>query len=73
MFGYINAYGKYPHGLFGNECREGKEGLDCSLVKSNNSSNTTNPTSTSSVLVAAPHSMMLISIVGFFGFIFHFF
>ncbi|PKA50498.1 GPI-anchored protein LORELEI [Apostasia shenzhenica] len=29
MFSYINLYGKYPPGLFGYECREGKEGLDC--------------------------------------------
>ncbi|KAH0436143.1 hypothetical protein IEQ34_026463 [Dendrobium chrysotoxum] len=30
MFSYINLYGKYPPGLFAYECREGKEGLDCS-------------------------------------------
>ncbi|CAK7323889.1 unnamed protein product [Dovyalis caffra] len=29
MFSYINLYGKYPPGLFANECREGKEGLAC--------------------------------------------
>lgn len=29
MFNYINIYGKYPPGLFANECREGKEGLAC--------------------------------------------
>jgi len=71
MFGYINAYGKYPPGLYASECREGKEGLDCSSVLG--LINSSNPTTTSSVLVAAPHSMMLISIVVFFGFIFHFF
>lgn len=32
MFSYINLYGKYPPGLFANECKEGKEGLDCSTV-----------------------------------------
>lgn len=32
MFSYINIYGKYPPGLFANECKEGKEGLDCSTV-----------------------------------------
>lgn len=32
MFSYINLYGKYPPGLFANECKEGKDGLDCSLV-----------------------------------------
>ncbi|GMH11060.1 hypothetical protein Nepgr_012901 [Nepenthes gracilis] len=30
MFSYINLYGKYPAGLFANECKEGKNGLDCS-------------------------------------------
>ncbi|KAJ1699823.1 hypothetical protein LUZ63_008335 [Rhynchospora breviuscula] len=30
MFSYINLYGKYPPGLFASECREGKEGLECS-------------------------------------------
>ncbi|WCJ32518.1 GPI-anchored protein LORELEI [Euphorbia peplus] len=29
MFSYINLYGKYPPGLFANECREGKLGLEC--------------------------------------------
>ncbi|KAK4741714.1 hypothetical protein SAY87_025302 [Trapa incisa] len=29
MFSYINLYGKYPPGLFANECKEGKNGLDC--------------------------------------------
>ncbi|KAF9661726.1 hypothetical protein SADUNF_Sadunf19G0098600 [Salix dunnii] len=29
MFSYINLYGKYPPGLFANECREDKNGLDC--------------------------------------------
>ncbi|XWS64486.1 hypothetical protein CRYUN_Cryun05aG0007900 [Craigia yunnanensis] len=29
MFSYINLYGKYPPGLFANECREGKGGLKC--------------------------------------------
>ncbi|ESW20646.1 hypothetical protein PHAVU_005G003700 [Phaseolus vulgaris] len=29
MFSYINLYGKYPPGLFSNECREGKLGLEC--------------------------------------------
>ncbi|GAB2285364.1 GPI-anchored protein llg1 [Dionaea muscipula] len=30
MFSYINLYGKYPAGLFANECKEGKNGLACS-------------------------------------------
>lgn len=30
MFSYINLYGKYPPGLFANECQEVKEGMECS-------------------------------------------
>jgi hypothetical protein len=33
MFSYINLYGKYPPGLFANECREDKNGLDCQNVE----------------------------------------
>ncbi|XP_057485734.1 GPI-anchored protein LLG1-like isoform X2 [Actinidia eriantha] len=29
MFSYINLYGKYPPGLFANECHDVKEGLTC--------------------------------------------
>ncbi|KAB5521981.1 hypothetical protein DKX38_026300 [Salix brachista] len=29
MFSYINLYGKYPPGLFANECKEGTLGLAC--------------------------------------------
>ncbi|KAL5207679.1 hypothetical protein ABZP36_032114 [Zizania latifolia] len=29
MFSYINLYGKYPPGLFANQCRDGKKGLSC--------------------------------------------
>ncbi|KAJ6752555.1 hypothetical protein OIU85_002920 [Salix viminalis] len=29
MFSYINLYGKYPPGLFANECKDGKLGLAC--------------------------------------------
>ncbi|GAB4824945.1 GPI-anchored protein llg1 [Ancistrocladus abbreviatus] len=29
MFSYINLYGKYPAGLFANECKGDKKGLDC--------------------------------------------
>lgn len=33
MFSYINLYGKYPPGLFANECTEkSSEGLDCIAV-----------------------------------------
>jgi hypothetical protein len=29
MFTYINLYGKYPPGLFANECKGDKKGLPC--------------------------------------------
>nr|GMC72804.1 GPI-anchored protein LLG1 [Ipomoea batatas] len=32
MFNYLHLYGKYPPGLFGNLCKEGKQGLDCKDV-----------------------------------------
>ncbi|XP_038896951.1 GPI-anchored protein LLG1-like [Benincasa hispida] len=32
MFSYINLYGKYPPGLFSSECKEGKEGLECTVL-----------------------------------------
>lgn len=37
MFSYINLYGKYPPGLFANECREGKLGLSCEGVSQKDS------------------------------------
>ncbi|CAN7067030.1 unnamed protein product [Brassica rapa subsp. trilocularis] len=43
MFSYINLYGKYPPGLFANQCQEGKEGLECPA---------TSPTSASDVNAA---------------------
>ena len=34
MFSYINLYGKYPPGLFANECRDSKRGLECAVAPS---------------------------------------
>ncbi|KAJ1389748.1 putative GPI-anchored protein [Sesbania bispinosa] len=69
MFSYINIYGKYPPGLFANECKEGKDGLDCSQVKPPNS-----PSDSSNTLhVAAPHSMLLISTAALLSFLSHLF
>lgn len=48
MFSYINLHGKYPAGLFGSECREGKEGLDCSAYLSR----VDNSTSSADVIVS---------------------
>ncbi|GFZ12860.1 similar to LORELEI-LIKE-GPI-ANCHORED PROTEIN 1 [Actinidia rufa] len=39
MFSYINLYGKYPPGLFSSQCRDGKEGLDCSAPQPSESAN----------------------------------
>ncbi|KAL2937752.1 GPI-anchored protein LLG2 [Bienertia sinuspersici] len=35
MFSYINLYGKYPPGIFANECKEGKNGLECDEKSAN--------------------------------------
>ncbi|KAG9146788.1 hypothetical protein Leryth_005111 [Lithospermum erythrorhizon] len=32
MFSYINLYGKYPPGLFANECKRDKQGLECEAL-----------------------------------------
>ncbi|MED6136216.1 hypothetical protein PIB30_053939 [Stylosanthes scabra] len=32
MFSYINIYGKYPPGLFANQCKEDSHGLNCENV-----------------------------------------
>merc|ERR1712137_534601 len=39
MFSYINLYGKYPPGLFALQCKEGKEGLDCTDIVAANQKN----------------------------------
>ena len=72
MFSYINIYGKYPPGLFANQCKEGKEGLDCSQVKASNNSSSA-PKSSSSGQVAASNSILLMTTAGFLGFLFHLF
>ncbi|PSS14249.1 GPI-anchored protein [Actinidia chinensis var. chinensis] len=41
MFSYINLYGKYPPGLFASQCREGKEGLECSASPPSESADAT--------------------------------
>uniref|UniRef100_A0A7N0RCW3 GPI-anchored protein LLG1-like domain-containing protein n=1 Tax=Kalanchoe fedtschenkoi TaxID=63787 RepID=A0A7N0RCW3_KALFE len=61
MFSYINLYGKYPPGLFASECREGKEGLDCTNFTSTDS--TTD--SSGSPLPCSPFALLLSLILGF--------
>ncbi|KAI9086749.1 hypothetical protein K1719_031343 [Acacia pycnantha] len=57
MFSYINIYGKYPPGLFANECKEGKQGLDCSTVNAASPA----PSSNAGNLVAPKHSLLLMA------------
>lgn len=62
MFSYINLYGKYPPGLFANECREGKEGLVCEAEEDSSSTR---------VHITAAQSSFLVLMAGFLGFYFH--
>lgn len=69
MFSYINIYGKYPPGLFANECKEGSQGLDCSQVKPEDRNSKTSNT----FHVAAPPFMKFITTVAFLGLLFNLF
>ena len=57
MFSYINLFGKYPPGLFASECKEGKQGLDCSQVAA--------PPPSDSGQVATLPSLLLITTASF--------
>ncbi|WVZ03823.1 hypothetical protein V8G54_024629 [Vigna mungo] len=65
MFSYINIYGKYPPGLFANQCKGDELGLDCSNVKPANQSSTSH-----TINLPPPHFISLISISFFFIFLF---
>ncbi|XP_022139390.1 GPI-anchored protein LLG1-like [Momordica charantia] len=54
MFSYINLYGKYPPGLFSNECREGDRGLACPLMPTSSNPN-------SAPLLKCPSSAMILA------------
>ncbi|KAJ6763842.1 GPI-ANCHORED PROTEIN LLG1-RELATED-RELATED [Salix purpurea] len=56
MFSFINLYGKYPPGLFANECREDKNGLDCQNVEQSKKSG--------GVKIAATQSSLLMLAAG---------
>ncbi|KAL9379988.1 hypothetical protein Peur_028470 [Populus x canadensis] len=56
MFSFINLYGKYPPGLFANECREDKNGLDCQNVEQSKKSG--------GVQIAAAQSSLLMLTAG---------
>ncbi|XP_015881429.2 GPI-anchored protein LLG1 [Ziziphus jujuba] len=66
MFSYINLYGKYPPGLFASQCREGKEGLDCTEALSPKAS----PNSNRGQLTSIP-STLLIFTAALFASLFH--
>ncbi|CAH8392227.1 unnamed protein product [Eruca vesicaria subsp. sativa] len=53
MFSYINLYGKYPPGIFANQCKEGKEGLECPAMS---------PGSASDVNAAAASSRLWLTV-----------
>ncbi|KAI3987837.1 hypothetical protein MKX01_020951 [Papaver californicum] len=64
-FSYINLYGKYPPGLFANECHGGKDGLDCpdSSPPGKSSSSISLPcrkTNTAASFVTAAFSLILV-------------
>ncbi|OWM85944.1 hypothetical protein CDL15_Pgr012194 [Punica granatum] len=60
LFGYINLYGKYPPGLFANECRESRRGLECTA-----SAPTTSENDSSSFQVTCIPFGLLATIAGF--------
>ncbi|XP_058114556.1 GPI-anchored protein LLG1-like [Magnolia sinica] len=62
MFSYINLYGKYPPGLFASECREGKNGLECTALAPDSADSNSNGGQ-----AVQPFSPLLtLVIVGFF-------
>lgn len=69
MFSYINLYGKYPPGIFANECRGDQNGLSCpDDARSNKLSE-----KKSSGQKVSNHSSMLMLVSGFLVFLYHFF
>ncbi|KAH0457757.1 hypothetical protein IEQ34_013072 [Dendrobium chrysotoxum] len=61
MFSYINQYGKYPTGLFSSECKDGKQGLNCTAYISKQD----NSTSSSSARMHR-NFILLVSVVSGF-------
>ncbi|KNA20435.1 hypothetical protein SOVF_051600 [Spinacia oleracea] len=60
MFSYINLYGKYPPGIFANECKEGKNGLECDANTTNAVSKNSKSNSAHTVNVLSAMAMVLI-------------
>ncbi|KAJ4911235.1 LORELEI-LIKE-GPI-ANCHORED PROTEIN 1 [Raphanus sativus] len=62
MFSYINIYGKYPPGIFSNECREGKEGLECPALPPISASdlNAATPTACSHVWMTISAAVLVV-------------
>ncbi|KAJ6753279.1 GPI-ANCHORED PROTEIN LLG1-RELATED-RELATED [Salix purpurea] len=67
MFSYINLYGKYPPGLFANECKEGKLGLACPALPPSELANDQN----GSPIMPAP--LLLLMLFAAFLVFFHLF
>ncbi|GMN27978.1 hypothetical protein TIFTF001_001889 [Ficus carica] len=65
MFSYINLYGKYPPGLFALQCREGKEGLDCTDILAAKEK--------SRGQISATPSTLLLLLTAFFVLLYHLF
>ena len=64
MFSYINIYGKYPPGLFANQCKEGKQGLDCANVEAP-------PPAPNAAFMVAPQALLLMATAAFMLLFFH--
>ncbi|KAL1345872.1 hypothetical protein HN51_019547 [Arachis hypogaea] len=73
MFSYINIHGKYPPGLFANQCKEESEGLNCENVVYPPSPSTS--FSSPKLSHRASHPIILLFSVAAFlgGFLFHWF
>lgn len=61
MFSYINLYGKYPPGLFANECKGDKKGLACDGEAANSVSKASKSNSAHTASVLAPMLVILVS------------
>ncbi|GAA0150698.1 hypothetical protein LIER_09579 [Lithospermum erythrorhizon] len=57
MFSYINLYGKYPPGLFANECKGDKQGLPCEALPPSQIAN-----DKSSQIMLNPSSVLMLTL-----------
>ncbi|CAA2984118.1 Hypothetical predicted protein [Olea europaea subsp. europaea] len=61
MFSYINLYGKYPAGLFASECRESKDGLECSATPPSSSLSEKTEKASAGKIICHLFSMLMLS------------